>query len=930
MLALAMAFAACWGVLQLAVLGWGTRSVRAGTLLLAVAAGCYGCAVLAFALEFAWTRVVAAVTGASVTSAVRTAGYTVDPFVEEAVKVLPLVVAVLLLRGRRPWALTDFVLLGAATGAGFGLLEALARFGHRTADAAGVGDGWLLPTATDPPLVPGPLTTLTSWLPAPVNAEYVGSLGGGPGTNLHLAWSAVAALGVGLFVRLDGPVRFAGAGLVVLAGADHAAAAHALAVGDPGTLGDVLTAPFDLVRPVVWLWPLLALVAAVVLDVRLLRAARATAPPLRLRRETGRGGLLRYASLHLPWTGLLALRFVLLRRAAHYAPPGDPPPVVAEAADAVARMDVTDDRAAWRGVGLRAVRLGPDEGPGGAGAGPAEVLRRFWPLLLWLALLVPPALYYVAGTTPATAGLQDVLERTAVFGVLFVVPAGFGLVLLAWQLVAGVHALPALLRSSSGDLATSAVLRVATAAGASVLGVLAVASLVDGANPGRRVLEAFHVLEAMDSLLLAAGLALLLAAFAVFPPAVTFAVTRGPGGTRLVPDVAVTTGYAGPALGLPGVMLAQAVANAGGSARPAPGASAPDLPRVPAPEKPPVHHHRLRRIVDDLWHGTDDPARVGDGTTMDVVRNEVLTGRPTHGRFHLGKGRHAVARLTSWLDEFGNAASRTDRSHAWELRARLGAALDGDPAPDLRPAAEHLAERVAAAIPDVRPDLERTVRECGEDGLEGSAAAVFLDEQTRALRYRFRDGVIEARAELAALAAVLEEEHGDDPDRDEVIEACFVAPLSAAGHNPDARDVLGPRLAAVVDERRRWRASEAARAFVARVTAALPVLERPAAENRYGEADDVLVHGFLADAAFRAADQQRAGGPAALAENRALLELLTAELGRHRGVDEAITVSFLANLPRPGMPGADLLEPLPEPVRAELGRYRDVTAGPAG
>lgn len=36
-----MLAATCWGVLQLAVLGLGARTVRIGTLLLALAAGCY-------------------------------------------------------------------------------------------------------------------------------------------------------------------------------------------------------------------------------------------------------------------------------------------------------------------------------------------------------------------------------------------------------------------------------------------------------------------------------------------------------------------------------------------------------------------------------------------------------------------------------------------------------------------------------------------------------------------------------------------------------------------------------------------------------------------------------------------------------------------------------------------------------------------------
>src|SRR5690349_11099834 len=100
MVALAMAFAAFWGVLQLAVLGWGARSVRVGTLVLVLGAGFYACGVLAIGLELAWTRLAAALGGGSVADAVRLSGYTMSPVIEELVKILPLVVAGLHLRTR--------------------------------------------------------------------------------------------------------------------------------------------------------------------------------------------------------------------------------------------------------------------------------------------------------------------------------------------------------------------------------------------------------------------------------------------------------------------------------------------------------------------------------------------------------------------------------------------------------------------------------------------------------------------------------------------------------------------------------------------------------------------------------------------------------------------------------------------------------------
>lgn len=111
------------------------------------------------------------------------------------------------------------------------------------------------------------------------------SFGAGTGTNLHLAWSAIAGLGVGLLVRGRGPVRLLGLLLVAFVGADHAAYNYDLRhPGDSG-VGGHLAAPFVTAEPLLWLWPLLALTAAIVVDVPWLRRARNLASDLRLRRE---------------------------------------------------------------------------------------------------------------------------------------------------------------------------------------------------------------------------------------------------------------------------------------------------------------------------------------------------------------------------------------------------------------------------------------------------------------------------------------------------------------------------------------------------------------------------------------------------------------------------------------------------------------------
>jgi hypothetical protein len=322
-LVVAMVLAACWGVLQLAVLGSATRSVRAGTLLLAVGAGVYGCGLLAVAVQYAWTRLYAGASGNPVYQVVDVASYTVDPFIEEVAKVLPLLVLAWSARARLQRGLTDHLLLGAATGAGFGLLEALMRFGSRAGTAVGMPGGWVLPISLSPPMVPSPGSTMTSWLPAPAGGDGLLSFGAGTGTNLHLAWSALAGLGVGLLVRGRGPVRLRGPLLVALVGADHAAYNYDLRHPGHGDLAAHLAAPFVAAQPLLWLWPLLALAAAIVVGVRWLRRARSLAPDLRLRRErdTTRlgAGLAGYAVLGLPWWTLLVIaRFVGLRRSALY------------------------------------------------------------------------------------------------------------------------------------------------------------------------------------------------------------------------------------------------------------------------------------------------------------------------------------------------------------------------------------------------------------------------------------------------------------------------------------------------------------------------------------------------------------------------------------------------------------------------------------
>ncbi len=53
--------------------------------------------------------------------------------------------------------------------------------------------------------------------------------------------------------------------------------------------------------------------------------------------------------------------------------------------------------------------------------------------------------------------------------------------------------------------------------------------------------------------------------------------------------------------------------------------------------KPDVSHSKLKNIINDLYKGQGGENTIGNGTTMDAVRNEILTGKPTNGKFHMDK-----------------------------------------------------------------------------------------------------------------------------------------------------------------------------------------------------------------------------------------------------------------------------------------------------
>ena len=94
--------------------------------------------------------------------------------------------------------------------------------------------------------------------------------------------------------------------------------------------------------------------------------------------------------------------------------------------------------------------------------------------------------------------------------------------------------------------------------------------------------------------------------------------------------------------------------------------------------KPEVASPKLQNIVDDLYKGTNNPGRVGDGTTMDAVRFELGTGQSVFGRTHLDKAEDYLRGLQNWL-KANPEAPLSDRIAAHRLMNDLLDALGRTP-----------------------------------------------------------------------------------------------------------------------------------------------------------------------------------------------------------------------------------------------------------
>lgn len=524
---LLMVVAAVVSVAQLAVLGSWARSLRITTLLQGIAVGFLGCGFVAVALQFGWTRVAAAVTSTPVAEVQRFAGWTVDPFIEEIVKVAPLLLLVWLRpRIQRQLGYTDHLLYGAALGMGFELLEAALRYGRLGLMTMATGDGYVVGGGiTGIVTVPSIWQSLFSWQPVPANFEDLFATGGD--TIQHLVWTALAAVGVAWFARRKDAFRWLGIVPLWIACIDHANYNLRAQSPDQAWWSDALA----WLGGQLWWMLIVALLATTAAD-RVIRARtrRAGTPSAGPPMEYGLGSMITSAFVGFPWSTWVTWQFVLSRRAAATAlAAGETSPHlrdgVAQTAAELARAARLPRREAtrlwrdavkqvWSGVDWRALRSPK--------------------MIIWVVALLPALAYLVVGGFPATRGLQLIMNSQVGLWLLVagVVAGGVLVVLQLKPLRARLRAVtePALHERRLRPQA-----QLVAAAASLCGGVIMIALAVVERDPSARVVSTFHVLDAISDALLVLGLALILGSFFLFPPFALVGVVGG--GTVIVSTV---------------------------------------------------------------------------------------------------------------------------------------------------------------------------------------------------------------------------------------------------------------------------------------------------------------------------------------------------------------------------------------------------------
>jgi hypothetical protein len=622
---LIMVGAAVYGVLQLALLSWPVRASRVSTILLAFVVGAYGSGVLVLVVSLAWWRI-GVETGGVPGEVAESVSRHVIPPLEELAKIAPLLLAGWL-GMRRQWGLADFAVLGAATGAGFGLLEALIQAPPDPASLTALDEGWMgqARLSLTAPYYASPEQVLTSWLPGATGVVEIGmSWEGTTGTSRHLLWGPLGGLAVGLLLRARSWRKTL---CLPLLGATitHHWMANNITDDWPGWTREAFSTADD------WA-PTVAtgcVVLAVFLDWRQLRWGKATVPGVLLAAEhTSRvGGLVAEANRFLPYTALAVARFTRARRHLLYAAAitrterlQDLEPLRNAVAQATALMDHAHHHGRWDAARIRSAVKAHRA---------ARRSRARWVLLVAALLLTLPSLLYLGiGNFPSTHSLGEWFTDSPGTTVLFACAAA-SLALTLVTLVLLIRAWRPARSRPLAELSTSIALRLTAAVGGIMAGAWLMWIRLVGTPMDEEVIDTDRasLFAALNNLLFGLGLALfVIGLFALFPPggAAALATTSGfvvSGGTAISLTAAAEV-LAGSAV----IAYAEATSDGGGDA-------ADSSPTTSARD---VHNavRRGERDVDeaDVWQNGElyingengNMIKVldrGDGTSDIVIRD---------------------------------------------------------------------------------------------------------------------------------------------------------------------------------------------------------------------------------------------------------------------------------------------------------------------
>lgn len=556
MMILALTFAMLYGPWQLWVLATPTRTIRFRTVAQAVVAGAVVTLPVAVLIEWAWTRLAGRWLDVSMVQLVEWAGWTVDPFVEELVRLVPIIVVFrAVAAARSEWSASDAVVFCAAVGSGFRLGELVARFhdGAAFADGLTTSEGWVVGlSGFAPAVVEYPWMVVGRWLPPGVvtNSPIAPD---GLGYNVIAMWSVLGGLAVALWTMVPHRVGSKTAGracragavlLVAFSGLAHASINAALSFDEwPLSLLSVVR----VFEPVYWAWPLAALAVAMVFDNSVLSRHRSPSDGL------GVGRLARLVGQRPLVAGPAVWSFVVTRRATRYSEAHgrvesnrDRIGVVTGIATAFNNhLDGVADPDLWNRIVEHRSRLR---------RGRWQAMLRSPVAVGYLVtagvLLSAPFLFLVVGSTPGLTAIQTWLTKDG--GQWLLLGSGsvglvFGLLVLAlstraWRLT------PPVLSEARARLTLTICIQVCA-----VLSVaLSLYLFADGTELHRPILSNFgHGLDALASLLIGLGLVIAVGAIAVaaFP-----VVAAGAGITVTVGGV-VTAGAAAGSLIAGGLVL---------------------------------------------------------------------------------------------------------------------------------------------------------------------------------------------------------------------------------------------------------------------------------------------------------------------------------------------------------------------------------------